>query len=92
MQDICSVVALTLEYCPELPVSLSSCLQKYSIKACAVRAIYDKMAERSAILSFVLHRNYNTVLTSRVGDDGAIDRLAIKGDALHTLLGATRMF
>jgi hypothetical protein len=28
------------------------------------------------------------VLTRRVGDDGAVDRLAVEDDLLHTLLGA----
>ena len=31
------------------------------------------------------------MLTSSVWDDGAINRLAVEGDALHTLLTAVRM-
>ena len=38
-----------------------------------------------------LHRNLDYVLAGRVGDNGAINLLAIEGDALNTLLLAVRM-
>lgn len=33
-----------------------------------------------------LHRDFHDVLADGVGDDSALDGLAVEGDALHTLL------
>ena len=44
------------------------------------------------VTSFLmLHRDLYGMFTGRVGDDGAVDRLAVEGDGLHALLCAVGM-